>query len=103
MEEVLVYLCQRSLLLVSSAMFCIAKHTKKNCRAIQNKRCGMLTSSVVLFHCNVCLHTPARTEALLEHFSWELFDHPSYGPDLTPMTTTCLPSLRSGWITALQQ
>jgi histone-lysine N-methyltransferase SETMAR len=27
-------------------------------------------------------HTGARAEALLEHFSWALFDHPPYSPDL---------------------
>jgi hypothetical protein len=38
----------------------------------------MLTSGVVLLHDNA-----AHTQALLEHFSWELFDHPPYSPDLT--------------------
>jgi hypothetical protein len=28
-------------------------------------------------------HTAACTQALLKHFNWELFDHPSYSPDLT--------------------
>jgi hypothetical protein len=32
---------------------------KKLCGAIQNKRCGMLTSGVVLIHDNVRLHTAA--------------------------------------------
>jgi hypothetical protein len=49
-------------------------------RTIQNKMCGMLTHAVVLLHDN----TTARTRALLEHFNWELFDHPAYSPDLTP-------------------
>jgi hypothetical protein len=53
------------------------------CRAIQNKRSGMLTSGVVLLHDNACLHTAAHTRALLEHFNWELFDHPPLSPDLT--------------------
>jgi histone-lysine N-methyltransferase SETMAR len=25
-----------------------------------------------------------RARALLEHFNWELFDHPPYSPDLAP-------------------
>jgi hypothetical protein len=41
----------------------------------------MLTHGVVLFHDNGSPHTAARTRALLEHFSWELFDQP-YSPDL---------------------
>jgi transposase len=44
----------------------------------------MLTSGVVILHDNVHPHTAARTRALLEHFNWELFDHPPYSPDLAP-------------------
>jgi hypothetical protein len=52
--------------------------------AIQNKKHGMLKSGVVPVHDNACPHTAACTRALLEHFSWELFDHPSYSLDLAP-------------------
>jgi hypothetical protein len=53
---------------------------------IQNKRRGMLTSTVcaVLLHDNARLQTAARTRALLGYFNWELFDHPPYSPDLAP-------------------
>jgi hypothetical protein len=50
-------------------------------------RNGMLTSSVVLLHDNVCPHTAACTQALLEHFNWKLLW----------ATTTCLPTWRTGW------
>jgi hypothetical protein len=50
--------------------------------AIQNKRCGMLTSGVRLFHDNARLHTAACTRALMDHFNWGLFDHLPYSPDL---------------------
>jgi histone-lysine N-methyltransferase SETMAR len=53
-------------------------------RAIENKRCGMLTPSLVLLHDSVHPRTAARTRALPGHFNWELFDHPPYNPDLTP-------------------
>jgi hypothetical protein len=43
----------------------------------------MLTYDVVLLHDNALLHTASRTRALLEHFSWELFDHPLSNPDLS--------------------
>jgi transposase len=45
----------------------------------------MLASGVhiVLLHGNARQHTAARTRTLLEHFNWELFDHPSYSPDLS--------------------
>jgi hypothetical protein len=48
---------------------------------IQKKWHGMLTHSVVLIHDNAPLHTAADTRALLEHFNWELFDHPYYNSD----------------------
>jgi hypothetical protein len=35
-------------------------------------------------HGNVRLHIAARTRALLEHFNWELFGHPTYNTDLAP-------------------
>jgi transposase len=44
----------------------------------------MLTPGVALLHDNARPHTAARTRALLEHFNWELFDHPPYSPDLAP-------------------
>jgi transposase len=45
----------------------------------------MLTSGVVVLHDNARLHTAACTRALLEHFNWELLDHPPYSPDLAPI------------------
>jgi hypothetical protein len=59
---------------------------KKNCvrAVIQKKKREMLTSGIVLLHDNARPHTAARTRALLEHFNWELFDHPAYIPDLAP-------------------
>jgi hypothetical protein len=44
----------------------------------------MLTSGGMFLHENACPNTAARTRELLEHFNWELSDHPSYSPDLTP-------------------
>jgi transposase len=44
----------------------------------------MLTYGVVLFHDNARPHTDARTGKLLEHFNWELFDHPPPSPHLAP-------------------
>jgi histone-lysine N-methyltransferase SETMAR len=64
----------------TSEVYC--ETLKKVHRAIQNKRCGMLTSGVVHIHDNAHVHTAAGTQALLEHFNWELFDHPPYSPNL---------------------
>jgi transposase len=45
---------------------------------------GMLRSSEVLLQDNACPQTAAYTQALLEHFNWEMTDHPPYSPDLAP-------------------
>jgi hypothetical protein len=42
----------------------------------------MLACGVVLHHDSARPHTAGRSRALLEHFSWELFDHSPYSPDL---------------------
>jgi transposase len=44
----------------------------------------MLIDGVELLHGNALPSTAARTRALLEHFNWELFDHPPYSSDLAP-------------------
>jgi hypothetical protein len=63
---------------ITSQVYC--EILTKNCArpAIQNRRRGMLTYGVVLLHDNARPQTSiaARTPTLLEHFNWELFDHP---------------------------
>jgi transposase len=82
---------------LTSEVYC--ETLKKLRRAIQNKRRGMLISDLMLLHDNARPHarTAARTRALLEHFNWELFDHPPYTSDLAPSYCTCLPTRRTGW------
>jgi hypothetical protein len=60
----------------------VLRNTKKQCRANQGKRRGMMASGVMFLQDNARPHTAARTRALLEHFKWELFDHPLYSSDL---------------------
>jgi riboflavin biosynthesis pyrimidine reductase len=60
----------------------VPQNAKKDCRAIQNKRHGILTFGAILLHDNARLHTDAHTRALLEHFNWELFDHLPHSTDL---------------------
>jgi histone-lysine N-methyltransferase SETMAR len=45
---------------------------------------------------NAHLHTAAHTRALLQHFNWELFDHPPYSPDLTPSEHHLFTYLKNG-------
>jgi histone-lysine N-methyltransferase SETMAR len=65
---------------ITSKVYC--ETLKKLRRTIQNKRRGMLTYGVVILRDSARPHTAARTRALLDHFNWELFDHPPYSPDL---------------------
>jgi hypothetical protein len=69
---------------IMSEVYC--EKTRKLDMAIQNRRHGMLTYSVVLLYDSACPHTStaAHTQALLDHFNWKLFDHPPYSPDLAP-------------------
>lgn len=60
--------------MITSETYC--ETLKKLRRAIENKRRGMLTSGVVLLHDN--------TQALLQKFHWDLFDHSPYSPNLAP-------------------
>jgi hypothetical protein len=51
------------------------KQTKLH-RTIQNKMHGIVTSGVVFRHDIAHQQTAPRTQAMLEHFNWELFKHP---------------------------
>jgi len=44
----------------------------------------MLTKGVVLLHDKARPHTAARTNVLVNQSNWEIFDHPSFSPDLPP-------------------
>ncbi|GFU91560.1 histone-lysine N-methyltransferase SETMAR [Trichonephila clavipes] len=54
-----------------------------NC-AIQNKRRGFLSKSVVFLHDNARPHTANVTKTLLRGFGWDVLYHPPYSPDLAP-------------------
>jgi histone-lysine N-methyltransferase SETMAR len=67
---------------INAASYC--EILKKLCRAIQNRRRGMLTKGVCLLHDNARPHVACHTKALLEKFGWDLISHPPYSPDLAP-------------------
>jgi hypothetical protein len=54
-------------------------------------------SGVMLNNDIECPHTPAHSREILEHFNWELFDHPSYSPDRTPSNYHLLTYLKN-WL-----
>jgi histone-lysine N-methyltransferase SETMAR len=62
--------------------------------AIQNRRRGQLSSCVMLLHDNARPHASARTQAMLQEFGWEGFEHPAYSPDLAPSDFHLFPKLK---------
>jgi hypothetical protein len=81
---------------VTSEVYCETLQALR--MVIQNKRRGVLTSGTVLLHEHARQHTVARTWALLEHFNWELFDHPPYSPDLAPSDSHLSTYMKNGLI-----
>jgi len=79
---------------INSERYC--ETLKKLRRAIQNKRQGKL-SSKVFFHDNARLHTANRTREPLDHFGWEVFDHPLYSPYLAPSDYHLFPNMKT-WL-----
>jgi hypothetical protein len=61
-------------------------------RAIQNKRCGMLTYGVVPLHDNARPHTAAN-------FSWKSSDNLPYKPDLAPSDCHMFTYMKT-WLTS---
>jgi len=63
---------------INSAVYC--EMLKKLRRAIQNKRRGMLSSTILFLQDNARLHSAAQTQDLITSFKWEQMDHPSVKP-----------------------
>jgi histone-lysine N-methyltransferase SETMAR len=45
-------------------------------------------------HDNARPHAAARTQAMLQEFGWEVFEHPAYSPDLAPSDFHLFPKLK---------
>jgi len=53
-------------------------------KAIQTKRPGKLSRTVVLLHNNATPHKARKIQDLLRSFKWDVFPHPAHSPDLAP-------------------
>ena len=84
---------------INSERYSYCETLKKLRRAIQNKRRGKLSSKVLFFHDNARPHTASRTWELLDHFGWEVFDHPLYSPDLAPSDYHLFSNMKT-WLAA---
>jgi len=67
---------------INSAVYC--ETLNKLRRVIQNKRRGMLSATILLFHDNARPYCAAQTQDLITSFLWEQMDQPPYSPDLAP-------------------
>ena len=67
---------------INSTVYCEMLKTLRH--AIQNKRRGMLSATVLLLHNNAQQHSAAQTQNLITSFKWEQMDHSPYSPDLAP-------------------
>jgi hypothetical protein len=65
---------------------------KTRCRAIQNKRHGMLTFVVVLLHNDARPHTAASVRALMEHLAGSCLTTLFTALISLRASTTCLPT-----------
>jgi len=59
---------------------------------------GKIEFQGFVFYDNARPHTANRTRELLDHFGWEVFDHPSYSPDLAPSDYHLFPNIKT-WLT----
>jgi len=59
---------------INSAVYC--ETLKRLRRAIQNKRRGMLSATILLLHDNAQPHSAAQTHDLITSFKWEQMDPP---------------------------
>jgi hypothetical protein len=48
----------------------------------------------MLLHDNARPNAAARTQAMLQEFDWEVFEHPVYSPDLAPSDFHLFPKLK---------
>jgi hypothetical protein len=51
----------------------------------------------MLLH-NARPHAAARTQAMLQEFGWEVFEHPAYSTDLAQSDFTCSQNCRIFWV-----
>jgi len=64
--------------IINSAVCC--ETLKKLRRAIQNKRRGLLSATILLLHDNAGPHSAAQTQDLIASFRWGQMDHPPVQP-----------------------
>jgi len=63
---------------INSVVYC--ETLKKLRHAIQNKRRGMLSATILLLHDKARPHPAAQTQELITSFRWEQMDHPPVQP-----------------------
>ncbi|KAJ4444590.1 hypothetical protein ANN_06386 [Periplaneta americana] len=67
--------------------------TLEYCIQMYKKRLGLLTNAIIL-HDNATVHT-ADVKTRLRRWRWEVLDHLSYSPDLSPCYFDLIPKLKA--------
>lgn len=67
---------------INSTLYCQALQWLRT--AIKNKRCGILSSSIMLLHDNAQWHISCETTTLLRKFWWEVLQYMPYSLDMLP-------------------
>lgn len=78
---------------ITAERYCQTLHNLR--KAIKNKRPGLLSKGVLLFHDNARPHSAKVTTDLLTAFKWDVFSHPAYSPDLAPSDFFLFPMLKT--------
>lgn len=66
--------------IINAETYCQTLHQLRG--TIQNKRRGLLTSSIILLHDNTRPHLAPLTKDLFQQLKWEISEYSLYSPDL---------------------
>ena len=62
--------------------------------ALRRKRSELINCTPLILHDNASSHKSNVVKELLEGYGWEVLDHPSYSPDLSPPDFDLFPKLK---------
>ncbi|GBO30601.1 hypothetical protein AVEN_176716-1 [Araneus ventricosus] len=66
-----------------------------SCQTLQQLQRSILTSGVIFIRDNACPYSAVVTQQLLEHFKWDVSDHPAHSPNLTTSDFHLFPELKN--------
>ncbi|KAJ7335342.1 hypothetical protein JRQ81_013283 [Phrynocephalus forsythii] len=67
---------------------------EKQCDALKQKRCGMISKGICLLADNTPVHTAQASVVTTHRLGYELLQHPPYSPDLAPSEFILFPGMK---------